>query len=122
MVGSSSLWIGFKVSTGHQSSGRKEEQQAVLIFSRSHMEGFYVIVNPEGRGTVSRVENTRVFPVREFWNSGTESVISRMRDDASCVWVRLLLFCLFLPGIIGESVYNDNNKFLSAFMVEMTGL
>ena len=50
-------------------------------------------------------------------------MMSRVRDDASCVGVRLLLFRLFLPGIIGESSYNDNNnKFLSAFMVEMTGL
>ena len=49
-------------------------------------------------------------------------MISRVRGDASCVWVRLLLFRLFLLGIIGESGYNDNNKFLSAFMVEMTGL
>jgi len=48
-------------------------------------------------------------------------VISRVRGDASCVWVRLLLFRLFLPGIIGESGYNDN-KFVSVFMVEMIGL
>jgi len=44
--------------------------------------------------------------------------------DASCGPVRLLLFRLFLPGIIGESGYNDNNnnnEFPSAFMVRDEG-
>jgi len=69
MVGSSSLWIGFKVSTGHQSSGKKEEQQAVLIFSRSHMEGFYVIVDPEGREGGQSVES-KIHAFFQFVNSG----------------------------------------------------
>jgi len=89
------------------------------------MEGFHVIVNPE-RGSQQNRKSMRFFQFMEFWNLGNwiNEIKSEEMRDASCGPVRLLLFRLFLPGIIGESGYNDNNnnnEFPSAFMVRDEG-
>jgi len=89
------------------------------------MEGFHVIVNPE-RGSQQNRKSMRFFQFVEFWNLGNwiNEIKSEEMRDASCGPVRLLLFRLFLPGIIGESGYNDNNnnnEFPSAFMVRDEG-